>query len=175
MRHDSRGIFLELFTLPSFMAHTGRSLCINQMNVSTSRRNVVRGIHGSRAEPGQAKYVTCVAGRVLDVVVDLRIDSPNFGEWDAVELDEPSHRAIFIPEGHGHAFQVLTESATLVYASSSLYSTHAEFTISPLDAELGLPWADAASVIMSQRDREAMSLADFRAESDLENLQGDFQ
>src|SRR5690606_19250945 len=100
---DERGVFLEWFTAPTLRAATGRDLDLAQANASVSRAGVVRGIHYADVPPGQAKYVTCVAGSVLDVVVDLRVGSPAFGRWDAVLLDTRGRRPGSLPEGGGHA------------------------------------------------------------------------
>ena len=100
---DERGSFREWFEAGDFMAETGRSLRLAQANCSTSNRGVIRGIHFTAVPPGQAKYVTCVQGAILDVVVDVRTGSPTFGKWAAVLLDE-SGGAVFISEGLGHAW-----------------------------------------------------------------------
>src|ERR1700739_137326 len=101
---DQRGRFFEMFRGQEVASDLGYRLDVTQVNCSVSRRGVIRGIHFADVPPGQAKYVTCVSGAVLDVVVDLRAGSPSFGRWAAVQLDDRARRAVFIGEGLGHAF-----------------------------------------------------------------------
>jgi dTDP-4-dehydrorhamnose 3,5-epimerase len=103
-----RGSFAEAFRGAEFAADLGYQLSVAQVNCSVSRRGVIRGIHYSDVPPGQAKYVTCAAGAVLDVVVDLRVGSPGFGEWETVRLDEQDRRAVSLAESLGHAFMALS-------------------------------------------------------------------
>lgn len=137
---DDRGVFLEWFTASALREATGRDLGLAQANASVSRAGVVRGIHYADVPPGQAKYVTCVAGSVLDVVVDLRVGSPAFGRWDAVLLDAHERRAVFLPEGVGHAFMALEDGATVVYLCSSGYAPEREHGVDPTDPELAIEW-----------------------------------
>ena len=87
---------------------------VAQANCSVSRRGVIRGIHFADVPPGQAKYVTCVNGTILDVVVDLRVRSPGFGRWTAVRLEDENRRAVFVAEGLGHAFMALGDQASVL-------------------------------------------------------------
>lgn len=130
-----------------------------QINVSISRQGVVRGIHAARTPPGQAKYVQCLAGRILDVIVDIRPDSVTYGEHFSLELNDTTREAVFISEGLGHGFCVLSESATVAYATSTLYDPEQEFGINPLDSDLALPWPTDIDLILSDKDRGAPSLA----------------
>lgn len=160
---DARGVFLESFTQRGVESACGVRFDVAQINLSQSARNVVRGIHGAYEPPGQAKYVTCVDGEVLDVVVDLRLDSPTFGAWDSVVLSSWRRNAMLVSEGLGHGFQVLSDSATVVYATSTPYDPASEFTVNPLDDELDLPWRSHQGLVLSERDRDAQSLTAFRA------------
>lgn len=164
VRHeDGRGEFVESFTAAS-LAVVGRpDFTISQLNTSRSRQGVIRGVHSSREAPGQAKYVTCAHGAILDCVVDLRTDSPTFGAWDAVELNDRDRKAIFLQEGLGHAFQVLSETATVVYACNTPYSPADEFSVNPMDADLSLPWRHDLPLVLSERDRTAPSLGNVRS------------
>src|SRR6516165_7670641 len=137
---DDRGSFVEAFRGAEFAAALGYRLDVSQVNCSVSRRGVIRGIHYSDVPPGQAKYVTCVAGAVVDVVVDLRADSPGFGRWEAVRLDDAARRAVFLSEGLGHAFMALTDRATVVYLCSTPYAPGREHGVHPLDPALGIAW-----------------------------------
>ena len=100
---DPRGVFLEWFKAERFTEAVGHPLDLQQANCSVSAAGVVRGVHFADVPPGQAKYVTCLTGAVLDVVVDIREGSPTFGTWDTVLLDDTDRRAIYLGEGLGHA------------------------------------------------------------------------
>src|SRR5580698_11063841 len=119
IHHDDRGSFLENFRSYELVADIGYRLEVAQANCSVSRRGVIRGIHFADVPPGQAKYVTCVSGTVIDVVVDLRAGSPSFGRWAAVPLDDRARRAVFLSEGLGHAFAARSEEATVMYLCST--------------------------------------------------------
>jgi dTDP-4-dehydrorhamnose 3,5-epimerase len=160
VHRDSRGAFLEAFRGAEFAAALGYRLEVAQVNSSVSRRGVIRGIHYADVPPGQAKYVTCVAGAVLDVVVDLRAGSPGFGKWEAVPLDEENRRAVFLAEGLGHGFQVLSESATVLYLCSTPYASGREHGVNPRDPAIGIGWQfeSAGEPVLSAKDDEAPSL-----------------
>ena len=159
---DPRGVFLEWYRADAAEASHGYPLELAQANISVSSRDVVRGIHFADVPPGQAKYVTCVAGSVLDVVVDVRVGSPTFGQWEAVPLDDVDRRAVHLVEGLGHGFCVLSEQATLTYLCSTGYAPEREHTIHPLDPELGIKWP-VGTPVLSARDAAAPSFADVRA------------
>jgi dTDP-4-dehydrorhamnose 3,5-epimerase len=127
-----------------------------------SRRGVIRGIHFASVPPGQAKYVTCVSGAVLDVVVDLRVGSPSYGRWEAVRLDDESRRAVFLAEGLGHAFTALSEEATVIYLCSTPYSPGREHGVHPLDPDIGVKWPAGTESVLSAKDAAAPTLADAR-------------
>ncbi|GAA1933021.1 dTDP-4-dehydrorhamnose 3,5-epimerase [Streptantibioticus ferralitis] len=160
---DDRGSFLEWFQGDRFLAETGRRLQLAQANCSISRRGVLRGVHYADVPPSQAKYVTCVRGAVRDVVVDLRTGSPTFGEWEAVELNDRDRNAVFLSEGLGHAFQALTDDATVVYLCSTGYSPGREHGINPLDPDLGIDWLDDMAPVLSAKDAAAPGLAQAEA------------
>ncbi|MFI7544412.1 dTDP-4-dehydrorhamnose 3,5-epimerase family protein [Actinoplanes sp. NPDC049599] len=157
--HDSRGAFLEWYRFDALAAAVGHPLDLAQANLSTSARDVVRGIHFADVPPGQAKYVTCVSGAVLDVAVDIRVGSPTFGAWEAVPLDSEERRAVYLAEGLGHAFCALTEGATVAYLCSTTYRPGHEHGINPLDPELGISWP-AGTPLLSTKDAQAPSLAE---------------
>ncbi|MEV8509143.1 dTDP-4-dehydrorhamnose 3,5-epimerase [Actinoplanes sp. NPDC051475] len=159
---DGRGSFLEWYRFDALAAAVGHPLDLAQANLSTSARGVVRGIHFADVPPGQAKYVTCVAGAVLDVVVDIRVGSPTYGTWEAVPLDDADRRAVYVAEGLGHGFCALTENATVAYLCSSTYRPGHEHGIHPLDPELGIAWP-AARPDLSTKDATAPTLAQARA------------
>jgi dTDP-4-dehydrorhamnose 3,5-epimerase len=159
---DSRGTFLEWYRFDALEAAVGHPLDLAQANLSTSARDVVRGVHFADVPPGQAKYVTCVSGAVLDVVVDIRVGSPTFGAWEAVLLDDEERRAVYLAEGLGHGFCALTDGATVAYLCSSTYRPGHEHGIDPLDPELGITWP-AKVPNLSTKDAEAPSLAEAKA------------
>lgn len=161
---DDRGVFAETYTESMFVATVGHPLVVAQVNTSVSRRGTLRGVHYSVAPEGQAKYVTCAAGAVLDVVVDLRVGSPTFGAHDAVQLDAATRNALFLSEGLGHAFLALSDDAVVTYFCSTPYAPQHELTVSALDPALALPWpTELAPYVLSGRDAAAPSLAEAEA------------
>jgi dTDP-4-dehydrorhamnose 3,5-epimerase len=157
---DRRGTFLEWFRHADFQASIGYRPQLAQGNCSVSRRGVLRGIHFADVPPGQAKYVTCVSGAVLDVVVDLRTGSAGFGNWQTVRLDDQDRRAVFLTEGLGHGFMALSEEATVVYLCSTPYAPEREHAVHPLDPDLHITWPDDLDPVLSDQDALAPSLAD---------------
>ena len=166
-RADERGVFLEWYRFDLLAEAVGHPLDLRQANTSISKKGVVRGIHFADFPRGQAKYVTATAGAVLDYVVDVRVGSPTFGEWDTVLLDGAERRAIYIAEGLGHAFVALTEDATVTYLVSDTYNPSAEHGINPLDTTVALEFPVAAGQpLLSSKDTDAPGLVE-AAESGL--------
>jgi dTDP-4-dehydrorhamnose 3,5-epimerase len=141
---DPRGVFLEWFKEPAFVEAVGHPLDLAQANLSVSAAGVLRGVHFADVPPGQAKYVTCARGAVLDVAVDLRVGSPTFGQWDSVLLDDVDRRAIYLSEGLGHAFMSLEDDSTVLYLCSTGYNPTGEHGIHPLDPTIGIDWPTTA-------------------------------
>ena len=163
VHQDDRGSFAEAFRGAEFAADLGYQLSVAQVNCSVSRRGVIRGIHYSDVPPGQAKFVICVAGAVLDVVVDLRAGSPGFGKWETVRLDDEGRRAVFLAEGLGHGFMAMSEQATVLYLCSTPYAPGREHGVHPLDPAVGIAWpldGPADAPILSDKDAAAPSLED---------------
>jgi dTDP-4-dehydrorhamnose 3,5-epimerase len=156
---DPRGLFMEWYRFDHLAAVVGHPLRMAQANLSVSAKDVVRGIHFADVPPGQAKYVTCVRGAVLDVVVDLRVGSPTFGRSEFVRLDDVERRAVYISEGLGHGFCALTDDATLSYVCSETYNPTGEHAVHPLDPDLAIDWP-AGTPQLSARDAAAPSLAE---------------
>lgn len=163
LHHDDRGVFCESFTRQSFKDAVGHEFTVKQSNVSSSSRGVLRGIHFTDVPPGQAKYVLCSAGQIMDVVVDVRVGSPTFGRWEALELNSESRQALYLAEGLGHAFCALSENATVNYMCSEPYSPAREHGIHPLDDELGIAWPQQFELHLSAKDSAAPSLAEASA------------
>ncbi|MEU1754135.1 dTDP-4-dehydrorhamnose 3,5-epimerase [Micromonospora matsumotoense] len=159
---DPRGLFMEWYRFDQLAEAVGHPLRLAQANLSISGRGVVRGIHFADVPPGQAKYVTCVRGAVLDVVVDLRTGSPTFGRWEGVRLDDTDRRAVYLAEGLGHGFCALSDDATLNYLCSTTYNPTGEHAVHPLDPELGIEWP-AEVPQLSARDAAAPTFAQARA------------
>ena len=159
---DSRGKFLEWYRFDRLAEAVGYPLRLAQANLSVSARDVVRGIHFADVPPGQAKYVTCARGAVVDVVVDLRVGSPTFGQWEQVLLDDEDRRAVYIAEGLGHGFCALSDDATLTYLCSETYAPGREHSVHPLDPDLAVDWP-AGTPVLSDRDAAAPSLAQAQA------------
>jgi dTDP-4-dehydrorhamnose 3,5-epimerase len=158
-RADDRGLFLEWYRFDLLEERIGHPLTLRQANTSVSKRGVVRGIHFADVPVGQAKYVTVTHGAVLDYIVDIRVGSPTFGQWDSVLLDDVDRRAAYLSEGLGHAFVALTEDATVSYLVSDVYRPQAEHGITPLDAAIGLTFpAEAGEPLLSPKDLEAPTL-----------------
>jgi dTDP-4-dehydrorhamnose 3,5-epimerase len=160
---DPRGVFLEQLRADVFTEAVGHPLHLAQTNVSVSARGVVRGIHFAQVPPGQAKYVTCARGAILDYAVDLRGGSPTFGQHVTALLDDVDRRALYLAEGLGHAFVALTDDATVSYICSTPFNPTREHGISVFDPELALEWPDQVDLVLSERDREAPTLAEVRA------------
>jgi dTDP-4-dehydrorhamnose 3,5-epimerase len=123
-------------------------------------------VHYADVPPGQAKYVHCVAGAVIDVVVDLRVGSATYGRWDAVRLDPATMAAVYLAEGLGHAFLALEDGTVTSYLCSTPYDPAAEHGVDPLDPALGLPWEQYVAredLVLSDKDRTAPTLAQARA------------
>ena len=159
---DPRGVFLEWFKATVLEGAVGHPLTVKQANHSASSRGTLRGVHFADVPPGQAKYVYCTRGAVLDVVVDIRVGSPTFGVSDAVRLDDVDRRGIYLSEGLGHAFLALTDDANVTYLCSEPYNPGHEHGIHPLDPELALPWPTDLEPLLSEKDAAAPTLAQAR-------------
>jgi dTDP-4-dehydrorhamnose 3,5-epimerase len=159
---DERGVFFEWFSDREFAAMTGHRLDLRQANTSVSSAGVLRGLHFAQLPPSQAKYVTCLRGAVLDVVVDIRVGSPTFAQWDSVLLDDKDHRSIYISEGLAHGFVALQDDSTVSYLCSAGYSPQREHTICPTDPVIGVDWP-VTDPTLSDRDAAAPTLAEVQA------------
>ena len=155
---DRRGVFLEAFRGDKLADAIGHRLDVVQTNVSVSSRGTVRGIHFADVPVGQAKYVTCLSGSLIDFVVDLRVGSPTFGQWDSVLLDTLDRRAVYLAEGLGHAFVSLEDGTTAHYLCSSAYTPAAEHGIHPFDPAVGLRMPEGLALTLSDKDAAAPTL-----------------
>lgn len=163
---DDRGVFLEWFKSSEFEKAVGKPLDLAQANCSVSAAGVLRGIHFTQHPPGQAKYVTCVRGAFLDVVVDLRRGSPTFGTWDSVVLDDVDRRAVYLSEGLGHAILSLEDGSTVMYLCSIEYAPDLDHDLDALDPAIGIDWPTVGRTgapldfVRSAKDLAAPTLAE---------------
>jgi dTDP-4-dehydrorhamnose 3,5-epimerase len=149
---DPRGFFFENYR-ESLYRSEGIDCSFVQDNSSFSTKGTVRGLHYQLA-PGQAKLVSCLSGKIWDVAVDIRPDSPTFGRWEAVELDGESHQQLFIPVGFAHGFCVLSDEAIVQYKVSAPYDPLLERSILWNDPFLSVPWP-IQHPILSDRDQKS--------------------
>ena len=161
---DDRGVFLESFRGDRLEQAIGHRMDIIQTNVSVSSRGTVRGVHFADVPPSQAKYVSALSGSFIDFAIDIRTGSPTFGMWDAVLLDTVDRRAIYLPEGMGHAICALADESTVMYLCSATYSPTREHAINPLDPELGLALPEGLTPVLSAKDAAAPSLREAAAQ-----------
>ncbi len=154
---DERGFLVETFRDDAWR-ELGIDVEFVQDNHSRSGRNTLRGLH-FQTSPGQAKLVRCLRGKVWDVAVDLRRDSPTYGQWEGYELDDESHRQLFVPAGFGHGFCVLSEIADVHYRLSSYYDPATEAGIAWDDPDVGVEWR-VTEPLLSERDKAAPRLAE---------------
>ena len=158
---DQRGYFFESFSQKEF---NEKVMPINfvQDNESMSSYGVMRGLHFQRPPYSQSKLVRCTKGKVLDVVVDIRKNSPTYGQHVAVELSEDNHRQFFVPRGFAHGFAVLSETAIFQYKCDNFYAPQADGGISILDASLGINWQiPTDKALLSEKDMKHALLKDF--------------
>lgn len=156
--HDDRGAFHEWFTDTAFQEAMGHGLRLSQASCSVSHRGVLRGIKYTGGLPAQAKYVTCLRGAVLDVVVDLRVGSPTFGAWHMERLEESKATAVYLGPGLGHAFMSLVDGSMVAYLLTAAHDSRRERSVHPLDPDIGIAWPPGVNVILSGRDSSAPGL-----------------
>ncbi len=154
---DNRGVFLEWFKAEMFEKTVGHQFELAQANISVSKAGSIRAIHYADVPPGQAKWVTCPTGALRDFVIDIRVGSPTFGQYDSVVLDPGSRKCLYLSEGLGHGFSALTDNTSIAYLCSTPYNPDREHTVSPLDPTLGIDW-QVDDPLMSERDMNAPSL-----------------
>ena len=156
---DDRGFFYESFNEQVFAQVTGVQCNFVQDNHSRSQRGVLRGLHYQLAPRAQGKLVRVVQGEVLDVAVDLRKSSPNFGRWVSAHLSAENKQQLWIPEGFGHGFVTLSESAEFLYKTTDYYSPVHERCIAWNDPAIGIDWALSGEPVLSGKDRQGAPLA----------------
>jgi dTDP-4-dehydrorhamnose 3,5-epimerase len=153
---DARGFFLETYRR-STLADLGVAEDFVQDNHSRSRRGVVRGMH---YQPGMAKLVRCARGSIFDVLVDLRRDSPTFGQWESFELTDANHHVLYCPDRFAHGFCVLSDEADVVYKTSTYYNGELEGAFAYNDPVVGIVWPQDLELVASARDSHGPRLAE---------------
>jgi dTDP-4-dehydrorhamnose 3,5-epimerase len=153
---DDRGFFLESYRGDAFSGF-GIADDFVQDNHSRSRRGIVRGMH---YQPGQAKLVRCVRGAILDVLIDIRVGSPQFGQWESFRLDDVEHHQLYCPDGFAHGFCVLSDVADVTYKTSAYYAPELEGGFAYDDPNVAIEWPTETELFVSDRDRTAPSLAE---------------
>ena len=150
--HDARGYFVETYNEQRYR-EAGVDAAFVQDNQSCSTYGVVRGLHFQKPPYTQAKLVSCTKGRVLDVAVDLRKESPTYGKWYTVELSEENHRQFYIPRGFAHGFSVLSEQAVFTYKCDNLYHPEAEGGLLLSDPDVAIEWQVPEEMrVISEKD-----------------------
>lgn len=158
---DERGYFFESFNAERFLAQTGIEITFVQDNESLSKRGVLRGLHFQREPYAQAKLVRVVRGKVLDVAVDIRPDSPTFGRYVATELSGENHRQMFIPKGFAHGYVVLEDNTIFQYKCDEFYHPESEDGIAWNDPKIGIDWGIPESeIILSEKDKNRPLLSE---------------
>ncbi|MET9633202.1 dTDP-4-dehydrorhamnose 3,5-epimerase [Lentzea sp. NPDC006480] len=157
---DDRGVFVSPYQEAAFIEAVGHPLRLAQTNHSVSRAGTIRGIHYADVPPSQAKYVYCPRGSLIDVVVDIRVGSPTFGQWEAVLLTASKCNAVYLAEGLGHAMIALEDDTTMSYLCSTPYNPSGEHGLTPLDPALDLPWPRELEFLLSEKDKAAPTLAE---------------
>ena len=163
---DERGSFHEVFKLPLLAETLGFGFEVKQVNQSVSKAGVIRGIHWADVPPGQAKYVFCSQGSIWDVVIDIRVGSPRFGQFDGEVISAENGKCVLIREGLGHVFLSLEDDTVVNYLCSEPFSSTTEHGINPLDTELAIPFGSmisGANFEVSPKDEEAPSLQQAQA------------
>jgi len=158
---DSRGFFFESFREDVAEKHFGRKFQVKQSNTSVSKKGSVRGIHYALVPPGQAKYVQCQKGSIIDYVIDIRFGSPTFSQFAEIKLSADKPQAIFIEEGLAHAFVALEDETVVTYLVSENYNPDREKGINPFDSDIKIKWPNI-NLELSEKDKLANSLEEAR-------------
>lgn len=159
---DSRGYFMETWSQKLFDDIIGKEVIFVQDNESKSSRGVIRGLHFQAPPYAQAKLVRCLSGRVLDVAFDIRIGSPTYGKYIAVELSSENHLQLYLPHGMAHGFAVLSEEAVFAYKCDNYYAPQSEGGLNPFDKDIAVNWPFSENdAILSDKDLRASAMADF--------------
>lgn len=157
---DDRGVFASPYQEAAFTEAVGHPLRLAQTNHSVSRAGTIRGIHYADVPPSQAKYVFCPRGSFIDVIVDIRVGSPTFGQWEAVLVSSAKCNAVYVAEGLGHGMIALEDDTIMNYLCSTPFNPSGEHGLTPLDPALDLPWPRELEFRLSAKDQAAPTLAE---------------
>lgn len=161
---DARGYFMETFRLSRFQDAIGRDVTFVQENQSLSRKaHTIRGLHFQGPPSAQGKLVRCVRGAILDVAVDIRQGSPNFGQWVAETLSADNDRQLWIPEGFLHGFLTLEDNTLVSYKCTAVYAPETEGSVHWDDPDLSIDWGIETPSAISERDESAMRFSAFQS------------
>lgn len=161
---DDRGMFSEIVRNETITETLGRSFVVKQVSVSHSHSGVLRGLHLTDVPPGQAKLLSCLSGRFIEVVVDLRIGSPTFGRHEATNMSADEPVSIFIAEGLAHGYLALEDNSSMLYLHSSVYAPRHDHEIDALDPDLAIAWPlDSRQLRRSAKDTAAMTVREAAA------------
>lgn len=156
---DERGYFFESYNHKDFCEAIGKEITFVQDNQSFSKKGVLRGLHFQKGEHAQAKLVSVLAGRIQDVVVDLRKDSPTFGQHLSIELSDENKKQVFIPRGFAHGFLTLSKTANVLYKCDNYYNKKAERGIRYDEPVLNITWQlKGKHMQLSEKDENAPDL-----------------
>ncbi len=158
---DERGFFFESFNQKTFKEATGLDREFVQDNHSKSTRGVLRGLHFQKAPMAQGKLVRVISGEVFDVAVDIRKDSPTYGQWVGEILSGENKKQLWVPEGFAHGFVTLSDEAEFLYKTTNFYSKEHEESIIWNDIDINIDWHYDGKVLVSEKDREAKSFAEY--------------
>ncbi|RYE25596.1 MAG: dTDP-4-dehydrorhamnose 3,5-epimerase [Sphingobacteriales bacterium] len=151
---DDRGYFFESFNAGQLKMHTGFDIAFIQDNQARSSKNVLRGLHYQNAPTPQTKLVRALEGTIWDVVVDIRKESPTFGQWFGVELSAENKRQLLVPRGFAHGYSVLTDTAEVFYKCDNFYDKSTEGGIYFNDASLSIDWKmNVNDALLSEKDK----------------------
>lgn len=160
---DDRGYFFESYNHQKFKEATGLDLVFLQDNQAKSQYGVIRGLHLQRNPSLQAKFLRVLEGKILDVAVDVRLNSPTYGEHFAIELSAENNLQLFIPHGFAHGYSVLSETAVVAYKCDTVYDKESEDGIYLFDEDLNIDWrVPNEDAILSDKDKNQASFADFK-------------
>lgn len=160
---DNRGFFMESYKKSEFFAN-GIDVEFNQDNHSKSTKGVLRGLHYQKNPKAQAKLVRCSRGKILDVAVDIRKNSPTFGKWVGEILSEENKNMLFIPAGFAHGFVVLSDEAELLYKASNEYSAQNDRGVRWNDPDINVRWGIDFEPLISEKDSKQPFLKDIKEE-----------
>lgn len=159
---DNRGLFLETFNLNKFEKQTGFETTFYQDNLSVSKKNVLRGLHFQKPPNAQGKLVQVIKGRAIDVAVDIRKNSPTYGAYFKVELNDINRYQLWIPRGFAHGFVALEDNTIFSYKCDNPYSQKDEMSLPWNDEDLAIEWG-VKNPILSKKDKDASTFKRFNS------------